>query len=449
MAGFYSPDLMQSGASAAQRVMSNQNLNDSADDSAATGGNELGNVFGAFGTVLGYIGAEAATSRVFESLLWPQRSFSNFRLSQTPWRALLRPMGGPMHKAALKTFDVMYGHDLFNGPNQGHMLGTAFFPELQWSYTMHGQGLDAGHTEPLRNCIWARAMSLVPMFNPNPKVGSSTGDEEAALKRPHGEGDIVRARFRVNHLTITKATARDKQNVRTFVHESPQGIEFRTVMAIFASELTAVATAVFVATFFHTPWALVWIVPLILRLISLLLAVEREGLAKLTSSTPATDPHCDFEVHSPETQPNFLLMTGPPAIVLQFVRHYGHPKRNRFREVVQLSVVVAFACLFPLELACSTIWMSVPVQNTWLCYQLYCVLAMHVTRYSRRGASSDTAEALAEALSRDDYVYDDDSTSERCILFGHTRSGDETLKIGLKSTYHRRYKQGREALDYL
>lgn len=449
MARLYSPGLLQSGDTATQRVMSSSPLIDSAEDSAAIGENELSNIFGAFGTVLGYIGAEAATSRVFESLLWPQRSFSNFRPSQTPWRALLRPMGGPMHKAALKVFDVMYGHDLFNGPNTGHMLGTAFFPELQWSYTMHGQGLGESHTEPLRNCIWARAMSLLPMFNPNPKIGPSAGDEEAALKRPHGQGDIVRARFRVNHLTITKATARDKQNVRTFVHESPEGIAFRTVMAIFASELTAVATGVTVAVCFRTPWAVFWILPLVLRLISALLAVEREGLTKLTSSTPATEPHCDFEVHSPETHPNFLVMTGPPAVVLQFVRHYGHPKRNRFREVVQLSVVVAFAALFPLQLVCSTIWMSVPVQNIWLCYQLYCVLAMHVTRYSRRGSSSDTAEALAEALSKDDYVFDEEGTSERCILFGHTRDGHETLKISLRSTYHRRYKQGREALDSL
>lgn len=411
--------------------------------------NDLGNVFGAFGTVLGYIGAEAATGRVFEGLIWPQRSVSNFRLSQTPWRALLTPMGGPMHKAALKVFDVIYRHDLFNGPNHGHMLGTAFFPELHWKYTMYGQGLDEAHTEPLRNCIWARAMRLLPMVEPNPKTRSSPRDEEMALKRPHNQGDVVRARFRVNHLTITKATGSDKQNVRTFIHESPKSTEFRTVMAIFASELTAVTMAVTVAIWFRTPWALIWIIPLILRLISALLAVERERLIPLTSSTAATDPHCDFKIHSPETQPNFLLITGPPAVVLQFVRHYGHPKRNRFRELMQLAVVAAFGCLFPLELVCSTIWMNQPLQNIWLSYQLYCVLAMHVTRYSRRGSSSDTASALAEALSKEDFTYDDESSSERCILFGHTRSGVETLKISLVSTYHRRYKQGKDALDGL
>lgn len=441
--------LMRSGTSDTQRVMSNPHLVDPTPSPATTSEIALGNIFGAFGTVLGYIGAEAATGRVFESLLWPQRSFSNFRLSQTLWRALLAPMGGPMHKAALKVFDVMYRHDLFNGPNHGHMLGTAFFPELQWKYTMHSQGLNEAHTEPLRNCIWARAMRLLPMVEPNPKTRSNPRDEEMALKRPHNQGDVVRARFRVNHLTITKATEADKQDVPTFIHESPKSTEVRTVMAIVASELTAVTMAVTVAIWFRTAWALIWIIPLILRLISALLAVERGPLIELTSSTAATNPHCDFEIHSPETQPNFLLITGPPAVVLQFTRHYGHPKRNRFRELVQLAIVVIFACLFPLELVCSTIWMAQPIQNMWLCYQLYCVLAMHVTRYSRRGSISDTAEALAEALSKHDFTYGGDSSSQRCILFGHTRHGVETLRISLMSTYHRRYKHGKDALDYL
>ena len=36
------------------------------------------NVFGGFGAVLGYIGAEAATPNVFERLLWPQIFYSGF-----------------------------------------------------------------------------------------------------------------------------------------------------------------------------------------------------------------------------------------------------------------------------------------------------------------------------------------------------------------------------------
>lgn len=414
---------------------------------ATDGGTDIGNVFGAFGTVLGYIGAEAATARVFESLLWPQRSYSNFHASNIPWLALLKPMGGPMQKAALKVFDVMFRHDLFNGPYQGHMLGTAFFPELKWSYTMHGQGVHETHTEPLRNCIWARVMSLLPTAEP--ESVTKPGDEENALKTPSAPANLVRARFRVNHLKISRATANDKERVQTFVHESTHGLEFGSFMAILSSELTAVLTAVAVAVLFRTPWAILWVIPLIIHLISALFAVERERLMDLTSSASCTDPPCAFEVHSPETQPNFLLITGAPTVVLQFARHYGHPRRNRLREIVQLTAVVAFACLFPLELACSTMWMPVPVQNVWLCYQLYCVLAMHVARYSRRGSASGTAEALAEALSSEDGNYDGHSSSERCILFGHTRGGVETLKITLVSTYHRRYREGREALQTL
>lgn len=443
-------DLLQSSASATQRVMSSQDLIKAPQAPATIIEDDPGNVFGALGAVLGYIGAEAATGRILEDLLWPQRSFSNFRMSQTPWRVLLQPMGGPMHKAALKVFDVMYRNDIFNGPNQGHMLGTAFFPEVRWSYTMHGQGLDADHTEPLRNCIWAQVARILPMLEPKPRTKGGPKDEEVALKRPHNQSDVVRARFRVNHLTITKATLEDKHLVRTFIHEPTQSIKIRTVMSIVASELTAVTIGLAVAIWYRTPWALLWIIPVTLRLLCASLAVEREPLTDLTSSTGASDPHCDFEVHSPETQPNFLLITGPPAIVLQFSRHYGHPKRNRVREFVQLAVVAAFACLFPLELLCSTVWMTQPVQKIWLSYKLYCVLAMHVTRYSRAGSSSNTVDALAEALSNGDLKFDETgSSSERCILFGHTRAGVETLKINLTSTYHRRYKHAKEAMDHL
>jgi hypothetical protein len=33
-------------------------------------------------------------------------------------------MGGPLHKAALSTFDIANAQGLFKGAHEGHMLGT-------------------------------------------------------------------------------------------------------------------------------------------------------------------------------------------------------------------------------------------------------------------------------------------------------------------------------------
>ena len=67
-------------------------------------------------------------------------------------------MGGPLHKAALKTMDTIFNHGLLKGSDKGRMLGTPFFPEVEWLYTMHGDGKQSSHTEPLRNCLWARVL---------------------------------------------------------------------------------------------------------------------------------------------------------------------------------------------------------------------------------------------------------------------------------------------------
>ncbi|ROW03790.1 hypothetical protein VMCG_05395 [Cytospora schulzeri] len=427
------PFLLPTASSAQQKVMSASPLSGGNTSSSLTGDNT---VFGAFGSLLGYIGAEAVTTASFEDLLWPQRSLSNFTVSKVAWQALLMPMGGPMHKAALNVFDIVYRHGLLKGRQQGHMLGTAFFPELGWAYTMYSQGLHEEHTEPLRNCILARALCLLPMPELDQSSKSSNpGSVEGAISSPYRKMERVRSKVRVSHLTIAKATETDKRSSLPFVCEQHGTPGPRVLLGICVSELSAIGITIVVAALFHSPWALIWLVPLALRLLSAVFAVERESLVHLTSSTSATDPPCDFEVHCPQSEGNFLLISGPPTLVLQFARHYGHPKRDRLREVIQLFVVIMFGLLFPLQIVCSTIWMPVSLQNIWLCYQLYVVLAMLVSRYSGLGSGSTTSTALANALSKEGFTGREFNKSEHAILFGHTRNGPETLKRSGRGTY--------------
>lgn len=112
-----------------------------------------------------------------------------------------------------------------------------------------------------------------------------------------------------------------------------------------------------------------------------------------------------------------------------FFRHYGHPVRHRFREVVQLGTVVAFCALFPLGLLCSLVWMSVELQYLWLGYQLYTTVAMHIYRYSggRTWASTEERAAQRLAASMDEVVYfrDDAGTT---VVVGDSRTEVDNVR---------------------
>lgn len=430
-----------------------------------------GDIFAAFGAVLGYIGAEAATISSFERLLWPQRFLSNMSPTAAVKIALLMPMGGPLHKPGLKTLDKLLTHGLFKGSHQGDMLGTAFFRQLSWSYTMYaGDAFDGinseykTHTEPLRNCLWARVLSYMPIptFAPPPGAVENTitrdnrsseagTAEKAAQPRP----PPLRAQIMVSHLTISKPTREDLSSL-PYVRENVTGRPGPLVLlAICTSEASAILTTLGVFVIYHSAWGLLFLAPLLLRLLSALLTLEREPLVSLSSET-ANDPPCDFEIHCPESgdgSTGFMLITGPPALVLQFFRHYGHPLRNRFCEVMQIAILVTFTSLFPISLLCSVVWMCPQVQSVWLCYQLYVMLAMHVARYTEVGRATSTEKRIAELLSSSGQHKSQQPNSDAgaAILFGQRRRDDAAgvIKVSAVNTFHGRHKEGRACMDGL
>jgi len=138
-----------------------------------------------------------------------------------------------------------------------------------------------------------------------------------------------------------------------------------------------------------------------------------------------------------------MVLRGPPSLVLQFFRHYGHPQRDRVREVLQLAVVCAFILLFPVGLLCSTMWMPVGVQYAWLSWQLYVVLALHVSRYSNVGVLASTESGAAEAFSRQ-LARQTGARRNASILLGHAASGRDVLRVDLTVSYHRRNQEGRD-----
>lgn len=357
-------------------------------------------ILGALGTIVGYLGAEVAPDDLFERLLWPQRFYNDFHLRNAAKVAFLMPMGGPMHRAALGTLDACLVNGLLHqGHQSGDMLGTAFFADSGLNYTIHdptrnGPVPPTNH-KSARNSFWATVVEQLPP--PPPAIVPQPGDPEAL------RAGIVRARTAVNLLTISYAHPDDVQPSK--VIDSDTGpITMRCLVGIVTTEITGIVVGALVLGLWRSWFCILWWLPVVLKANSALWAIPRESLTprKVGSEEPA-DQY--FELHG--LKRGVLLIRGEPGLVQQFFRHYGHPIRHQFRELVQLGTVIAFCFLFPLGLLCSLVWMSVELQYLWLGYQLYATVAIHFYRYSggRTWATTGERAAAKLAASLDEVVY--------------------------------------------
>lgn len=305
----------------------------------------------ALGTVLGYIGAEAATSATFTRLLWPQRAYAHMRVGDMIKMALLLPAGGPLYKACLEVLDGAARNGLLQGKAQGHMLGSAFFPNEDGTYTQHCVD-EKKHEEASRNNLWSRVMTLIPL----PDFGDRPTDtEKGSIVMPK----IVRGRVAVHQLTLHVEPC-DGRAERASNACAPTDAEtgfpkIEAFYGILVTELSAIVLSVIIGTVWHSWFALLWLCPVALKLLSAACALSRDPLHLKSDSEPSEPSEC-FEVHMPAETGRFLIITSPPSLVTQFFRHYGHPQRDRSREVLQLAIVVAFALLFPIGLLCSLLY---------------------------------------------------------------------------------------------
>ncbi|KAM0286444.1 hypothetical protein ACHAQH_000870 [Verticillium albo-atrum] len=436
----------------------------------------------ALGALLGYVGAEAATTMPFEHLFWPQRRLSNVSCQSLLAAAVLLPMGGPLHKAALATFDRLHEHGIFKGVQRGHMLGTAFYPDPGWTYVQHKDGVK-GEPKALRNCLWASAMGLLHYAgdptDPTPTAAeerrrtststtrtsttrissiSTTSSHPDGLSKMQriekGFGSVLpaapRARISTYHLTFSPATDDDKGSRLPFVREDHRTPGLRVLLMLVAAESTAIVFAVVLAAVWRTFWAAMWVVPLLLRVVGAAFALDREALVAASPDGPspaspdAADDTADFEVCCPPSSGDFMIFTGPPRIIQQFTRHYGHPVRNRLREVTQVIVAVIFGCVFPVGLVTSSIFMPPRLQHAWLGYQTILVAGLHWARYSRYTNLSSTEAAISDAFRA---PQDGSFPTKSSILFGHDRHGAETLRVDLSIICHGRHADGKKVVQ--
>lgn len=370
-------------------------------------------ILGALGTIVGYLGAEVAPDDLFERLLWPQRFYNNFTLGNAAKVGFLMPMGGPVHRAALATLDGCLVNGLLNlqGHQFGNMLGTAFFADRGLKYSIHGTTNDGpGEPKDGRNAFWATVIEQLP-----PLTFVSAPVDHAAARV-----GVVRARTAVHLLMLRYADPHEVEPDRVIDCDTGP-VTIRCLGAIITTEVTGIVVGALVLGLWRSWFCILWWLPVLLKLNSAMWAVRRESLIPPTAGPnfAAVDqaaPHRVFELTG--LARGFLLIRGDPALVQQFFRHYGHPLRDRVRELVQLGTVVAFCFLFPLGLLCSLVWMSVELQYLWLGYQLYATLAMHGYRYSGGRTWATTGERTAAKLagSLDEVVYFRDEAGTTIVV---------------------------------
>ncbi|GFP57780.1 hypothetical protein TASIC1_0009011700 [Trichoderma asperellum] len=308
----------------------------------------------------------------------------------------------------------------------GAVLG---YVDQDWTCTSWTSNSQKIKTEPVRNCLWATDQTP-EKINPRP--------------------DQIRAKVAVSHLALTRVTKQDVESKMPFVEADVGKPAFQIFLAIFATESSAILAAVGIAVYYRSLWALWWLAPLLLRLVSGLLAVDRKPLEPLELAS-LNEEIWDYEIHCPQYEGNFMLLTGPKSVVQQFFVHYGHPERNRFREAVQIAMVVLFGLLFPLGLFFSVIWMPIAVQEIWVCYQFYSDLAMIVLRYTHGCSDTSTEAMIVEHFKKqqESVPITDGGKQETAILFGVTRDGNEIIKASFVPAYHNRFSDGRACMDKL
>ncbi|RAL03707.1 uncharacterized protein BO80DRAFT_268266 [Aspergillus ibericus CBS 121593] len=408
----------------------------STSDSSTT----LPTTLSAISTLIGYIGTEVATPHTtFHRILWPQRAYNNFQFPSSSSSsslslrnifipALLMPLGGPLHTAALKTIDQFFARGLFLGPEMGGMLGTAFFPDQGGEYHLPGGGVGK-----VRNGVWVRVLERVGLGGGRCQRRSISGGGVEG-----GKVRKVRQKTWVNRLVLSvhQGPGKGVKKKKVVCVEGDVGpMTGRILAGIVLTEITGIGVAIAVAVVWRSAWMVLWVVPLVLKLVSAGCWVPREGVVvedgggcgsgKETKRYMVTSGH------------GFQIIEGPPQMVQQFFRHYGHPRRSRWQELVQIAVVIAFGLNFPVGLVVSTMWMPIGLQCVWTGYVLYVTMVMYVSRYAHGEWWLTTEERLADAL-----IDAEEHPGEVLVLF---KGGEDcTLAVELTRTVHNSYGEAKE-----
>ncbi|KAB8276176.1 hypothetical protein BDV30DRAFT_236010 [Aspergillus minisclerotigenes] len=367
-------------------------------------------IIGALGSVIGYLGAEASAESFFERLLWPQRFYNDADLFVLIRLALCLPMSGPLHGAALESLDTFRNNGLYFGMRRGDMLGTTFYHDTGTKY-YHLKGTDADQREDAkdsRNGFWVQVLREVTCRNRDARLAVQDPEDPAMDQIPP-----YRAMQLVHHLRLHYARNADHAG-QGAIEITEASISWRTVLGTILSELSSIVIAITAAAAkpFKTYWlAGYMLVPLVLKLVALFTSVRRDSI--LDEQEAGDDQRSEDELYEIDDPTHgFSIIEGPPSVVLQFFRHYGHPtrdsgaagRRDRMREVMSMALIYLFMLYFPAGLI-SSLWMPDNTQFLWLSFQVYTIVAMHAVRIVGWDNCGRTEARVARHLERNERVW--------------------------------------------
>jgi hypothetical protein len=198
----------------------------------------LSGLVGALGSVIGYLGAEVAEPLIFERLLWPQRFYNDLTLAVLIKQSIFMTMGGPLHRAALETLDVLRDNGLYLGARRGNLLGTAFLRDSGVQYYWHSASSRKGQelVKEARNGFWVEVLRNV----------KHAREQSLPIKLDNEESKNVvprRAMQLVYFLTLSLA-GKDEKAKSGSVQISEASTTWKTICLLFCSEVTAIAAAI-------------------------------------------------------------------------------------------------------------------------------------------------------------------------------------------------------------
>ena len=310
-------------------------------------------------------------------------------------------MGGPLHRAALTCLDGFEKNGLYTGKLKGDMLGTAFLQDSLQSYSP-SSGTDKNKKKDARNLIWIKSLRF------SPKEGSTEKYKKDGEK-PHAQ----RTTCYVYHVQLNEYHKPRHGHDEDTVLIQEDRYTWKVLLGIICSEITAIALAIAIGVQYNNHWLPPFLcVPLTLKLISLLVHVERKGIeTELTEEIKepyGSDPNQLAFFKLEDTKHTFFLYEAQPRIFVPFARHFGHPlrdkvhspieaKAHRIRESISMLVVYAFIAIFPAGLI-SLIWLPSTLQYFWLGYQAYLIFVMHVGRLFGFQETGRTEERISQHL---------------------------------------------------
>ncbi|KAI9686560.1 MAG: hypothetical protein M1822_003571 [Bathelium mastoideum] len=350
---------------------------------------------GALGSLIGYIGAEVTTEAIFERLLWPQRFYSDLHPRTLISLAVLMPMGGPLHKAALEVLNQIKRKGLYRGQREGDMLGTAFHSEDTATYRRPGRDASSEDTQT-RNALPVKALRNLHLQITNSKGNMSDTENSAAIASRKRQ-PVRRAYRRVHHLTMD--LVKDLPDGATVIgYAKPE----KFMIGIFTSEVTAIVAAAYAFAKLHILWlGIYFLIPLVLKSIAAAFSVRREDISK-----PEPGRAEAFEVQ--DSNIGFSVIEGSPGLVLQFFQHYGHPCRSkgidRAREIACILIIYAFIAFFPAGLI-AILALPPEGQYLWLAYQTYTILMAHIVRLGELEDCGTVETVIARHLKKNKQAF--------------------------------------------